>query len=277
VSDKQASEILIEPKMRIAHFWRDLLTYRDLFFFLAWRDIKVRYKQTVIGILWSILQPLATMVIMVVVFGKIAKLPSQNIPYPVLVFSAMLPWYFFSSSFSAASNSLVGNAGLLTKIYFPRIILPASSMIVSLVDFCISFVILVAIMLYYGIMPGLQVVLLPVLVLLALITSLGASLWVGTLNVKYRDFRYVIPFLVQLGLYVSPVGFSSDVVPEKFRLLYSLNPMVGVIDGFRWALLGTATKLFVPGLLLSIGIAILFLISGFIYFRNMEKEFADVI
>lgn len=271
------AKTIIEPNRNILHFWRDLIPYRDLFFFLAWRDIQVRYKQTVIGILWSVIQPLLTMTIMVIVFSKIAKLPSGNIPYPLLVFSAMLPWCFFASSFTASSNSLVSNANLLTKIYFPRIILPASSIIVSLVDFCISFSILILMMIFYRVIPGWQIMILPIPILLALITSLGAGLWIATLNVKYRDFKYIIPFLVQIGLYISPVGFSSAVIPEKFRLLYSLNPMVGVINVFRWTVLGTKANLYMPGLIVSIGISCLLLISGFIYFRKMEKEFADVI
>jgi lipopolysaccharide transport system permease protein len=270
-------ELVIEPNSGVSDFWRDIVRFRELFFFLAWRDIKIRYKQTVIGVLWSIVQPLATVAVLVVVFGKVARLPSGNIPYPLMVFAAMLPWYFFSSSFSAASNSLVGNANLLTKVYFPRIILPASGMIVSLIDFLVSLFLCAGLMTWYLYVPNWQILTLPFFLILAMITSLGAGFWISTLNVRYRDFRYVIPFIIQFGLYISPVGFSSSIIPEHLRFWYSLNPMVGVIDGFRWAILGADVKFYWPGFILSICFAVIMFATGLWYFRRREKTFADVI
>lgn len=256
-------------------YFKDLWRYRELFLFLSWRDILVRYKQTVFGILWAVLRPVLTMVVFTVVFGKIAKMPSGGVPYPILVYAAMLPWQFFSSSFSEASNSLIGNSNLLTKVYFPRIIMPTSSVIVALTDFLIAFAILGVLMVVYGYAPGATILFLPVFVALAFFTAMGAGLYIASLNVKYRDFRYIVPFVVQFGLYISPVGFSSQVIPEQWRLVYSLNPMVGVIDGFRWAILGQ--PLDERAFLLSTGISILMLIFGFWYFRRTERTFADVI
>lgn len=244
---------------------------------LAWRDILVRYKQTVIGIAWSLIRPLLTMVVFTVIFGKLAKLPSEGVPYPVLVFAALLPWQFFANSFSESSNSLISNANLLSKIYFPRIILPTSTVIVSLVDFFISFVFLVALMVWYQFLPDWRVITLPFFLILASLAAFGFGLWIAALNVKYRDFRYIVPFFIQFGLYISPVGFSSSVIPGNWRLLYSINPMVGVIDGFRWALLGQNIQLYWPGFLLSIGLTLLIFISGLRYFRATERTFADVI
>jgi lipopolysaccharide transport system permease protein len=268
---------LIGSNPRFSDFWQDIIRFRELFFFLAWRDIIVRYKQTVIGVLWGIIQPLLTMLILTIVFGKIAKLPSGNVPYPVLVFSAMLPWYFFSASFSAGSASLISNSNLVTKVYFPRIILPASGMIVSFIDFLCSCVVLAAIMIWYQFVPDWKILLLPFFLLSALVASLGAGLWISALNVKYRDFRYIIPFILQFGLYVSPVGFSSTVIPEQWRFWYSLNPMVGVIDGFRWAICGAQIQFYWPGFIISLVLTWVMLCSGLWYFRKMEKEFADVI
>ena len=263
--------------MGIKHYWRDLWRYRELFYFLAWRDILVRYKQTTIGIAWSMLRPFLTMVAFTIVFSKLAKLPSDGVPYPILVFAALLPWQFFSNSLSEASNSLIVNSNLLTKVYFPRLIVPSSSVIVSFVDFCISLCILALLMLLYGVTPDWRILLLPLFFAIAFITSFGCSLWLAALNVKYRDFRYVVPFIVQFGLYISPVGFSSAIVPEKWRLLYSLNPMVGVIDGFRWGLLGGRTQIYWQGLFLSVLVSLLVFFLGLRCFRNMERNFADVI
>lgn len=271
-------EIIIQPGMSIKHYWRDLWRYRELFWFLSWRDILVRYKQTVIGVAWSVLRPLLTMIVFTVVFGRLAKLPAEaGAPYPVMVFAAMLPWNFFSNALSEGSNSLIANANMLTKVYFPRLIVPASSVIVALVDFLISCAILACIMAWYGFLPGWRMVALPLFLGLAFMVSFGFSLWFAALNVKYRDFRYVVPFIVQFGLYISPVGFSSSIVPEKWRLLYSLNPMVGVIDGFRWAILGGDSAINWPGFWLSGAITTLVFFGGIRYFRRMEREFADVI
>jgi lipopolysaccharide transport system permease protein len=231
--------LIIEAGRSDRHYWRDLWRYRELFRVLAWRDISVRYKQTVIGAAWALIRPFLTMVVFTVVFGTIARLPSHGAPYALLVFAGMLPWTLFSTALSDASNSLVSNANLISKVYFPRLIVPGAAVIVSLVDFLISLGILVLLMVWYQYRPGPQILLMPVFVAIAFLASLGPALWMTALNVKYRDFRYVIPFVVQFGLYASPVGFSSSVIPEQWRLLYSLNPMVGVIDGFplvypRW-------------------------------------------
>jgi lipopolysaccharide transport system permease protein len=270
-------EIVIEAGRSEGQYWRDLFRYRELFYFLAWRDILVRYKQTVIGVLWAVLRPFLTMVVFVVVFSRIAKLPAEGMPYPVMVFAAMLPWQLFSTSLSEGSNSLITNANLISKVYFPRLIVPASAVIVSFVDFAISCGLLALLMIWYHIWPSWSLVALPLFTILALIASVGAGLWLAALNVQYRDFRYVVPFLVQFGLYLSPVGFSSSIVPEKWRLLYSLNPMVGVIDGFRWAISGGRSTLYLPGLSMSIIVTSLFLAGGVWYFRRMERTFADVI
>lgn len=270
-------EIVIEAGRSEKQYWRDLWDYRELFFFLAWRDILVRYKQTIIGILWAVLRPLVTMIVLTVVFGRIAKMPSGGVPYPILVLAAMLPWQFFSSSLSGASNSLISNTNLISKVYFPRLIIPASSIVVSIVDFIISAAMLVVLMIWYGLWPTWRFFSLPILILIATVASLGASFWISALNVKYRDFRYVIPFIVQFGLYISPVGFSSAVVPERWRMLYSLNPMVGVIDGFRWAILGQDTIIYLPGFILSLLLTIILFYTGLAFFRKTEKSFADII
>jgi len=269
--------LVIEPRKSTVGFLQELWQYRDLFYFLAWRDILVRYKQTVIGIAWSVLRPLLTMIILTIVFGKIAKLPPGDVPYPILVFAALLPWQLFSNTFSESSNSLISNANLVSKVYFPRIIIPSTAMVVSLIDFIISFGILGALMLWYNFIPDARIFALPLLLLLAIITSLGMGYLIAALNVKYRDFRYIVPFMVQFGLYISPVGFSSNVIPEQWRLLYSLNPMVGVIDGFRWAILGSDAQIYWPGFLLSIGFSLALFIYGVRYFIRTERQFADVI
>jgi lipopolysaccharide transport system permease protein len=269
--------LVIEPGRSSLHYWKDLWQYRELFYFLAWRDILVRYKQTVIGIAWSVIRPFLTMIVFTLIFGRLAKLPSEGVPYPIMVFTALLPWQFFANALSEASNSLTGNANMLTKIYFPRIVVPASTVIVSLVDFLISFVVLVFLMVWYGYMPGWQMLSLPLFLILAFCASFGVSLWCAAFTVKYRDFRYVVPFMVQLGLYISPVGFASTVIPEKFRLLYSLNPMVGVIDGFRWAILGGDIHVYWPGIITSTVLMLVILVSGFKYFRKTENIMADII
>ena len=268
-------ELIIEPGRTEKNYWRDLWLYRELFYILSWRDIKVRYKQTVIGAAWSIVRPLLTMIIFTIIFGRVAKLPTEGkAPYAIMVYAAMLPWQFFANALGEASNSLIGNANLITKIYFPRMIIPASSVIVSLVDFSISFILLLGLMIWYRFAPTPQIFLLPFFIVMAFLASFGVSLYITALNVKYRDFRYIIPFIVQFGLYVSPVGFSSSVVPEKWRLLYSVNPMVGVIDGFRWCIIGEQT-MYWPGFIVSWMVIIFFCIIGIRYFRKTEKSFAD--
>ncbi len=269
--------LIIEAGRTERHYWQDLWRYRELFYFLAWRDILVRYKQTVIGLAWSLLRPFLTMLVFTLVFSKLAKLPSENVPYPILVFAALLPWQFFANAFTEAGNSLISNANMISKVYFPRLIVPASAVIVSFVDFLISGIILVGLMVWYGFLPDWHILLLPVFILIAFAAAMGAGLWIAALNVKYRDFRYIIPFVVQFGLYVSPVGFSSNIVPDEWRLLYSINPMVGVIDGFRWSIMGGNAHLYWPGFVLSIGLVVVMLITGVIYFRKTEKTFADVI
>jgi lipopolysaccharide transport system permease protein len=271
------STLVLEAGRAERHYWRDLWRYRELFFFLAWRDILVRYKQTVIGVVWALGRPLITMMVFTLVFSKLAKLPSEGVPYPILVFAALLPWQFFSSAFSGAGDSLISNAGMISKVYFPRLVIPASAVIVSFVDFLISGIILVGLMIWYGFAPNLRMLTLPLFIFVAFAAAMGAGLWIAALNVKYRDFRIIVPFIVQFGLYVSPVGFSSSIVPEQWRLLYSINPMVGVIDGFRWAILGGNTQLYWPGFLLSLALVIIIFITGIIYFRKTEKTFADVI
>ena len=269
--------LIIEAGRAEHHYWQDIWRYRELFYFLAWRDILVRYKQTAIGIAWALIRPFLTMVVFTIVFGNIANLPSEGVPYPILVFAAMLPWQFFANALSESSNSLLSNSNLISKVYFPRLIVPASAVIVSFVDFLISGMILLALMAWYNFVPDWRIVTLPLFILIAFTAAMGGGLWLAALNVQYRDFRYIVPFIVQFGLYISPVGFSSSVVPEKWRLLYSLNPMVGVIDGFRWAILGGDTNFYGAGFFLSLAIVALFFISGIWYFRKMERTFADVI
>lgn len=272
-----ANVVTIEAGRSDAHYWRDLWSFRELLWFLAWRDILVRYKQTAIGVAWSVIRPLLTMIVFTVVFGKLAGLPSSGAPYPVLVFAALLPWQFFANSLSDSSNSLLSNAGMISKVYFPRLIVPTSSIVVSVVDFFIAFVLMLGLMVWYQVMPTWRMMALPLFLSLALATALGAGLWFAALNIKFRDFRYIVPFVVQFGLYVSPVGFSSELVPDRWRVLYSLNPMVAVIDGFRWAILGGETQIYWPGFLASCGLIALMLITGLMYFRKTEKTFADVI
>lgn len=269
--------VVIEAGRTESAYWKDLWRYRELFYFLAWRDVLVRYKQTVMGILWSVIKPLLTMLVFVFVFGKLAKLPSDGVPYPVLVLSGMLPWLFFASAFSEAGNSLVGNANIISKVYFPRLIVPLSAVIVCMVDFMISGVLLVALMFWFGVVPNEKIIFLPFFIFLLMAAAVGAGLWVAALNVKYRDFRYIVPFVIQLGFYVSPVAFTSNIIPEKWRLLYAFNPMVGIIDGFRWSITATNAPLYWRGVIVSVVIVFFLVFTGVRYFRATEKSFADVI
>jgi lipopolysaccharide transport system permease protein len=271
-------EIVIEAGRPERHYWRDLWQYRELLRVLAWRDVAVRYKQTVIGAAWAVIRPVVTMVVFTVIFGKLANLPSEgSAPYAIMVFAGMLPWNFFSSALGESSNSIVGSGHLISKVYFPRLIVPLAAVGVAFIDFTVNFMMLVALMIWYQFVPSWQIVLLPLFVAFALLASLGPGLWLTALNVKYRDFRFILPFLVQLGLYVSPVGYSSSIVPEQWRLLYSLNPVVGIIDGFRWCILGAQSHLYLPGVLLSIGVTTFFLWLGIRQFRRTENGFVDLL
>ena len=271
------SELVIEAGRTEGQYWRDLWRYRELFFFFAWRDMLVRYKQTVVGISWSVIRPILTMAILSVVFGKFGKMPSGGVPYPLLVFCGMLPWLFFSTALMESGNSLVANANMIAKVYFPRLAITASSVMTSLVDFLISSVFLAALVVWYRIMPPLMILLLPFFVLLVFAASLGVGLWVAALMVKYRDFRFIVPFIVQFGLYISPVGFQSGVVPERYRLIFALNPMVGIIDGFRWCILGMKNSYYGAEVAISVIAVSVVMFSGLWYFRKTERTFADVI
>ena len=274
----ESREIVLEAGRAERNYWRDLWRYRELFQVLAGRDVAVRYKQTVIGIVWAVMRPFLTMLIFTIIFSRIAKLPSEgDAPYALMVLAGLLPWTFFSTALGDASLSLVTNSNLISKVYFPRLIIPTATIVVSFVDLLISFVILVAMMIWYRFAPTINILALPLFVILAFLTSLGPGLWITALNVKYRDFRYIIPFMLQFGLYVSPVGFSSTAVPEQWRLLYSLNPMVGVIDGFRWCILGGNSQIHWPSLASTLVITVFFLWLGIRQFRKMEKTFADLI
>ncbi len=276
-TDNQGWDLVIEAGRTERHYWRDLWKYRELFGFLAWRDVLVQYKQTVFGVAWSIVQPLLTMVVFSVVFGRVAKMPSGGYPYPILVYCAMMPWQFFSNSFGHVANSLVGNAGLISKVYFPRLIIPVSKAMVSFVDFVISFAIYLLLMAIYHVPVTPRMLLVPFFLALAFLAAVGLGLSVAALNVRYRDFRFVVPFMMQFGLYVSPVGFSSGVVPAQWRLAYSLNPMVGVIDGFRWALLGGNTPMPAQALAMAVVVIVVATGASVAYFRKTEKAFADII
>jgi lipopolysaccharide transport system permease protein len=254
-----------------------LWSYRELFFFLAWRDVLVRYKQTVLGVLWGVLRPILAVGVFSLIFGSIAKLPTQGVPYPILVFSAMLPWQFFANCLSESSTSLIANVNLISKVYFPRIIIPISSMLVNLIDFVVTFFFFCLLLLFYSGNLSWNWLLIPFLLCWTIFISLGFGFWFSALNVKYRDFRYIVPFLIQFGLYVSPVGFSSIIVPGKWRHLFYLNPMAGVIDSFRWVLLNGKALLFWPGIFASALVTLLVFVSGFFYFSRTEKTFADVI
>lgn len=293
---QERPELIIEAGRGEQQYWLDLWRYRELFYFLAWRDIMVRYKQAVLGVSWAIIQPLAMTIILTVVFKKIASMPSPaGVPYALVVLAGSLPWQFFAVALTGCGNSLIGNANLLTKVYFPRLVVPTSAVVVAFVDFLISLSIMAVMMIYYQWTPDWKIIFLPLFMLLACGVAMGAGLWQASLNVQYRDVRYIIPFITQFGLYVSPVGFVSDTIPTRYRLLYSLNPMVSVIDGFRWCLLrgewdappallaatGAAPKahiyLYWPGLALSTFVVILLLTTSIWYFRKMERTFADVI
>jgi len=269
-------KLIIEPGRAAKNYWRDLWRYRELMYFLAWRDIAVRYKQTTIGVAWALIQPAMTMLVFVG-FRRLVGFPPSSVPEPILVFAAVLPWQFFSTALSASAGSLLGNANLISKVYFPRLIIPCAAVATSLVDFLITLCLLMALMLWYGFMPGWQVAALPFFMLLAFGLSIGLGLLLAALNVEYRDFRYIVPFIVQLGLFVSPIAFSTSNVPEAWRVLYALNPMVGVIDGFRWSILGGHTPLVANTVVISIAVAVFFLFLGVWYFRRMERSFADVI
>ncbi len=276
---KSSYNLIIEPGRTEQNYWSDLYRYRELFYILSWRDLKVRYKQTVIGVLWAVLRPFLTMVVFTIVFGKLAKMQTEgDVPYAIMVFAAMLPWQFFSNALSEASNSLIGNANLLSKVYFPRLIVPASSVITSFVDFMISFVLLIVLMVYYQYVPSWHIVFLPIYIFLSFLAAFGLGLYLTALNVKYRDFRYIIPFIVQFGLYISPVGFSSNVIPDEWKPIYYLNPMVTIIDGFRWCIIrdSTTDPLSIYAFL-SFGISIIILFFAIQKFRKMEKTFADLI
>jgi lipopolysaccharide transport system permease protein len=275
-------DIWLEAGRTEKHYWYDLWRYRELFIILAWRDVALRYKQTIVGAVWGLIQPLLTMIIMTIVFGKVAGLHSDgSAPYAILVFAGMLPWQAFANALSSSSQSVVGNANLISKIYFPRLIVPASSLIVGCVDFVISFLMLGLMMAWFRFLPSWRMLTIPGFMFLAFLTSLGPGLIVAALNVKFRDFRFVVPFIVQLGLYISPVGFSSTVIREKFGdtalMLYSLNPMVGVIDGFRWAILGNKLNIYLPGFCISVLLTVVLLVAGIWYFRKTERMFADII
>lgn len=277
IGESLQMELLIEAGRTERHYWRDLWRYRELFYFLTWRDLLVRYKQTVVGVSWALIRPLLTMVVLTVVFGKLGKMPSGGVPYPLLVFCGMLPWSLFSTALSESGTSVVANANLISKVYFPRLVIVISSIITSCVDFLISGVFLFLLMIWYRYLPSLALLALPFFLLMALGAALGAGLWIAALMVEYRDFRFVVPFIVQFGLYISPVGFRSSVVPAHFRLLYALNPMAGIIDGFRWSLLGTGNAVYWPGFAIGVIEVMILLASGIWYFRRMERTFADVI
>ena len=270
--------LIIEPGLSEKNYWKDLWRYRELFVVLAWRDITVRYKQTVIGVIWALIQPLLIMAVFTVIFQKIANLGgNEHAPYALMVLAGLLPWQFFSTALSGASNSLISNSNLISKVYFPRLIVPASSVVVAFVDFLLSFLLLIILMIWYRYVPGWQILTLPVFIGMAFLASLGPGLFITALNVKYRDFRYIIPFLIQMGLYISPVGFSSSQIADEWRLLYSLNPVVSVIDGFRWAILGGEFDIYWPGFILGWVVILLFMWLGIVKFRKMEKSFADII
>jgi lipopolysaccharide transport system permease protein len=272
-----SGEILIEPGRPIHRYWRDLWRYRELFYFMAWRDVLLRYKRTSIGFAWAVLRPFLTMLVFTLIFSKLAKLPSGGAPYPILVYTAILPWQFFATAFQDAGNSLSNKETIISKIYFPRLIIPASAVFVSFLDFLAASIVLAGLMIWYGFLPDWRIFALPVFILLVFLVTLGAGLWIAALSVKYKDFRYVIPFVVQMGLYISPIGFSSSLVPEPWRALYALNPMVGVIEGFRWAVLGIDSGSLERSAGISAGVAVVLLLSGVLYFRKIERSLAEIL
>jgi len=274
------SRLIIESGHTERHYWQDLWRYRELFYVLAWRDISVRYKQTVIGVLWAVLQPLIMTAVFTFIFSKLVKMSSEGVPYPLWVFAAMLPWQFFSASLASASQSLITNANLISKVYFPRMIVPAGAIVTAMIDFLITFGLFLLMMAWYHVWPTWRFAAVPLLMLLAFMAALGPGLLITALNVKYRDFRYIIPFIIQIGIYISPVGWSSTVVQQNkppLMWLYSLNPMVGVIDGFRWALLGGKGGISLPSFALSVAVTATLVVLGVWYFRKTERTFADII
>lgn len=273
----QTQELVIEAGRAERQYWGDLWRYRELLYFLAWRDVLVRYKQTLVGIAWALIRPLLTMVVLTVVFGRLAKVPSGGVPYPLLVLCGMVPWQFFANSLAESGNSLINNTGLISKVYFPRLVIPMSSVVASLIDFLISVALLAVLMMWYGYMPSPHLTLTPFFILLAFGAALGAGLWTAALMVQFRDFRFIIPFVIQFGLYLSPVPFPSSLIPERWRLLYSLNPLVGIIDGFRWSVLGGGQELYLPGFFVSLASVLILVWSGIWYFRRTERNFADLI
>jgi lipopolysaccharide transport system permease protein len=273
----ETRELIIEAGHTESQYWKDLWRFRELFYFLTWRDLLVRYKQTIIGVTWAFLRPFLTMVIFTLLFGKIAKLPSQGVPYPLLVFAGVLPWQLFANAITECSYSMTKNSSMISKVYFPRLIAPLSGLLTSLVDFLISSLMLLVLMVWFRVVPDWRMITLPLFMLITLMSALGLGLWFAALNVKYRDFQHIIPFVIQIGVYVSPVGFSSGLIPEEWRLVYYLNPMVGAIEGFRWALLRTEQALYIPGIVASLTLVCMVLASGLWYFRKTERTFADVI
>lgn len=270
--------MILEAGRTDRQYWHDVWRYRELFFILAWRDVSVRYKQTMLGVAWAFMRPFLTMVVFTVVFGQLAKLPpGGDVPYAVMVFAGLLPWTLFSSILSDASASVMNNSNLISKVFFPRLLVPMATVMVALIDFAISLAILAGLMIWYGVVPGWQLLLLPLFVALTLAAAIGPALWASALVVKYRDFRFVVPFVIQIGLYASPVGFSSSIVPDQWRLLYSLNPMVGIIDGFRWSIVGGTSPIYWPGFLISLAATGAVMWVGISGFRRIERDFADLV
>lgn len=273
-----STRLVLEAGQADRQYWRDLWRYRELLLILAWRDVSVRYKQTVVGIAWAFLRPFLTTVVFTVVFGHIAKVaPNASVPYAIVVISGLLPWTLFSSVLGEASNSVISNSNLISKVYFPRLIVPLATVLVVIIDFAVSLSILAVLMIWYAVVPSWQILMLPLFVLLALLASLGPAIWAAAVIVKYRDFRFIIPFVLQFGLYVSPVGFPSSVVPAQWRLIYNLNPMVGIIDGFRWSIIGGSSPIYMPGFVLSLCVIAFFLWWGIWTFRRIERGFADMV
>lgn len=273
----EVQELIIESGRTERQYWRDLWRYRELFYFLAWRDILVRYKQTVIGVAWSFVRPILTMLIFTFLFKRVAKVPEDGVPYQLTAFVGILAWNFFAAALQDSGNSLISNANLVSKVYFPRLVVPAATVITSFVDFLIAASLMGVMMLWFGFAPSSRIILLPFFLALAMAAAVGCGLWVSALMVKFRDVRFIVPFVVQFGLYVSPVGFKTSMVPEEYRLLFSLNPVTGVIDGFRWCILGSSNPIDPTGMALSIGTIVMLLVSGVWYFRKTERSFADVI
>lgn len=270
-------ECIIESGKAIGHYWRDLWRYRELFYFMAWRDVLLRYKRMSIGIAWAVVRPLLTMLVFTLIFSRMAKLPSAGVPYPLLVYTAMLPWQFFASAFADAGNSLSNKETIITKVYFPRLIVPISAVLANFVDFLVAGAVLALLLAWFGVWPDWRVLALPLFVVLVFLVALGAGLWISALSVKYKDFRYIVPFVVQLGLYLSPVGFAATLVPERWQLLYALNPMVGIIQGFRWSLLGAEAQGLRLSVTLAAVVASFLILTGFFYFRRVERQLAELI